>query len=174
MGILRRIWPNVGRDLLYNTLIASPIVPLPGRWILLRLAGMKIGRSRVCPNVWFGSNNIEIGEGTFINYRCVFNTQGGITIGKNCDIAMDVTFVTSSHEMGTSSRRAGQPISRPISVGDGVWIGARAIVLPGVTIGNGVIVAAGSVVTSDCAENTLYAGCPATARRSLSEVSLNV
>ncbi|MFJ6374559.1 DapH/DapD/GlmU-related protein [Pseudarthrobacter oxydans] len=74
---------------------------------------------------------------------------------------MRVTFVTSSHRIGSRERRAGAATSAPITVGDGVWIGAAAVVLPGVTIGEGVIVAAGAVVTSDCAPNGVYAGVPA-------------
>jgi maltose O-acetyltransferase len=128
---------------------------------------MRVERSRICPNVWFGSRDISIGSGTFINYRCVFNTAGGITIGNNVDIAMDVSFVTSSHELGGPERRAGAPRSAPIRVGDGVWVGARAVILPGVTLGAGSVIAAGAVVVHDCDPNTLYGGAPAKRIRAL-------
>ncbi|MEJ1178650.1 MULTISPECIES: DapH/DapD/GlmU-related protein [unclassified Pseudarthrobacter] len=102
-----------------------------------------------------------------MNYRCIFNTAGGIVIGRNVDIAMDVSFITSSHDVGNAKRRAGVSFSAPIHIGDGVWVGARAVILPGVTIGAGSIIAAGSIVVSDCQPNMLYAGVPAKAIKSL-------
>ena len=167
MGILKKLWPTLGRDLVLNRILSSSLIPIPLRWKFYRGIGMKVETSRICPKVWFGSRNISIGAGTFINYRCVFNTAGGIVIGRNVDIAMDVSFVTSTHEIGSSGRRAGKSTSAPIHVGDGVWIGARAVILPGVSIGDGVIIAAGSVVAKDCQPDTLYAGIPAKPIRSL-------
>jgi maltose O-acetyltransferase len=70
-------------------------------------------------------------------------------------------FCTSTHEIGSRERRGGKSISIPIKVGNGCWIGARSMILPGVTIGDGCIIAAGSVVTKDCEPNGLYAGTPA-------------
>lgn len=161
MTILGRAWPNLARDIVLNKLISSAIVPHNIRWKLYNLVGLRVERSVICPYVWFGSRNVSIGAGTFINYRCVFNTAGGISIGSDCDIAMDVAFVTSSHELGGPARRAGTPTAEPIRVGNGVWIGARALILPGVTIGDGAVVAAGAVVTGDIAPHSVYAGVPA-------------
>src|SRR5690625_5137976 len=93
--------------------------------------------------------------------RVKFNTSGSVTIGERCNIAMDVSFVTQSHQLGASSRRAGSVTAAPIVVGDGVWIGTRAMVLPGVTIGRGCVIAAGAVVSCDCEPDGLYAGVPA-------------
>ncbi|NWL35189.1 acyltransferase [Paenarthrobacter nitroguajacolicus] len=171
MGILNRAWPTLSRDIILNKVLASALIPLPLRWKFYRAAGMDVARSVICPNVWFGSRNIVIGEGTFINYRCVFNTHGGIAIGRNCDIAMDVSFVTSTHEPGTPERRAGESKPQPIIVGNGVWIGTRAVILPGVTIGDGAVIAAGAVVTRDCEPHTLYAGVPALPKSGLSRPS---
>lgn len=84
-----------------------------------------------------------------------------ITIGKNCNIAMNVTFLNSTHEIGSSEKRAGKYVPMPIIVGDGCWIGANSLIMPNVVIGNGVIIAAGSVVTKDCESNCLYGGVPA-------------
>ncbi len=69
--------------------------------------------------------------------------------------------ITSTHEIGPHQYRAGKDTTRPITIGDGVWIGARAVVLPGVTIGNGSIVAAGAVVNRPVGSNVLVAGVPA-------------
>lgn len=104
---------------------------------------------------------MTIGEGTFVNYGCMFNTTAPIVVGENCNIGMRVLFVTSSHEIGTEERRAGRATAASIQVGNGTWIGASAIILPGVNIGQGCIIAAGAVVVKDCEANALYAGVPA-------------
>lgn len=80
---------------------------------------------------------------------------------------MDVMFCTSTHAPRDASRRAGELRLLPIKVGDGCWIVACAIVLPGVTIGRGVVVASGAIVNRDCAANGLYAGIPARRVRDL-------
>lgn len=115
----------------------------------------------ICPHCFVGNPNLEIGEGTFINYNVWFNTAGKIEIGKKCNIAYKVTFVTSTHEAAGSERRAGEAISSGIKIGDGTWIGANAMIMPGVNVGPGCIIAAGAVVLHDCEANCLYAGNPA-------------
>lgn len=167
MGIIDRLWPGLYRDVVLNSLIASPLFPTPLRWRALRAYGMHVERSYISPRVWFGSSRVAIGEGSFVNHGCMFNTTAQITLGRNCDVAMNVLFATSSHEVGGPSRRAGAPIAAPISVGDGSWIGAGAVILPGVTIGDGTVIAAGSVVTKDTEPHSLYAGVPARAVRGL-------
>lgn len=122
---------------------------------------MNVQRCYVSPGVWFGSARVAIGEGTFVNYGCMFNTSAQISLGARCDVGMQVTFATSSHQIGTEARRAGPATAAPIVVGDGAWIGARVVVLGGVHIGAGAVIAAGAVVTKDCEENSLYAGVPA-------------
>ncbi|NGP28674.1 acyltransferase [Rhodococcus aetherivorans] len=167
--VLKKIWPGTGRDLVLNFLVASPIVPRPARWLLLRAIGMDIERSIISSGVWFGSRRVSIGTGTFVNYGCRFNTSARIKIGRNCDIGMDVLFVTSTHDIGRTNRRAGRPIAKSISIGNGVWIGARSVLLPGVVIGDGSIVAAGAVVTANVPANTVVAGVPARPMRNLDD-----
>lgn len=161
MNVFQKIWPGLGRDVVLNSLISSPLFPRPLRWKALKAYGMAVERSKISPHVWFGSARVSIGHGSFINYGCMFNTSSPITIGRNCDIGMRVTFVTSSHEVGGPLRRAGAAKSAPIRVGDGSWIGANATILPGATIGQGVVIAAGAVVAGACADHGLYAGVPA-------------
>lgn len=161
MGLLRRAWPTLRRHLLFNTVASSALIPLDLRWLVYRALGANVSPSRIHPQVWIGSRHLTIGRGTFVNYRVKFNTSGSVTIGAHCNIAMDVSFVTQSHQLGPSTRRAGALTAKPIVVEDGVWIGVRAMVLPGVTIGHGCVVAAGAVVSSDCEPNGLYAGVPA-------------
>ncbi|MGX7724537.1 DapH/DapD/GlmU-related protein [Rhodococcus sp. 5G237] len=167
MTLLQRFWPGLWRDIVLNRFIASSLIPKPFRAHILRLYGMRIGSASISPHVWFGSNKISIGDGTFVNYDCMFNTSAPIEIGDNCAIGMRVTFVTSSHEVGSATRRAGDAVSRPIVVKNGVWIGACAVILPGVTIGEGAIIAAGAVVSSDCKANTVYGGIPAKAIKNI-------
>ena len=168
---MRKLWAGVGRDVVLNTAIASPLVPTAARWVLLRATGMRVERSGVSARVWFGSRRMAIGRGTFIGYGSMFDTFAPITIGRDCAIAMHTTFVTSTHRIGGPEKRAGALVTEPIVVGDGAWIGAGATVLPGVTIGAGAVVAAGAVVTEDCAPHTLYAGVPARAVRRLPDGS---
>nr|WP_243895920.1 acyltransferase [Paenibacillus sp. F411] len=78
-------------------------------------------------------------------------------------------FCTDTHEIGTSDERGGERKLLPIKVDDGCWIGARVTILPGVTVGQGCIIAAGAVVTKDCEPNGLYAGVPARRIKDLSE-----
>jgi maltose O-acetyltransferase len=75
------------------------------------------------------------------------------------------TVLTSTHEPGPPSQRAGVNVVRPVRIGAGAWIGAEVLVLPGVTIGEGAVVAAGAVVTADLDPHALYAGIPAERRR---------
>jgi maltose O-acetyltransferase len=114
-----------------------------------------------------GTSRLEIGVRSFVNEGTYFDLAAPTTIGNDCAVGYQVMFVTATHAPGRSSRRAGPPEARPISVGDGTWIGARATILPGVTIGTGCIIAAGSVVTKDCEPNTLYGGVPARRIRAL-------
>lgn len=167
MTPVRKLWAGVGRDLVLNTAIASPLVPTALRWVLLRAVGMRVERSGVASRVWFGSRRLTVGRGTYIGTGSMFDTFAPITIGRDCAIAMHTTFVTSTHRIGGPEKRAGALETKPIVVGDGVWVGAGATVLPGVTIGPGAVVAAGAVVTQDCAPHTLYAGVPARAVRAL-------
>lgn len=114
---------------------------------------------------------VHIAEGTFINYGCVFHTSYGmaeISIGRNCDLAPQVMFMCTTHEMGDATRRAGIPLRyESIQVGNGVWIGTRATIMPGVSIGDGAVIGAGALVTRDVPANTVVVGVPAKALRTL-------
>ncbi|MGO9754007.1 MAG: DapH/DapD/GlmU-related protein [Solirubrobacteraceae bacterium] len=84
---------------------------------------------------------------------------------------MDVIFAAASHELGEPERRATGVLARPIVIGDGCWIGARATILAGVTIGAGCVVGAGAVVVADTQPNCVYAGVPARRLRELDGVA---
>lgn len=114
--------------------------------------------------------NIHIGKRVFINMGCKFQDQGGIYIGDDTLIGHNVVLATLNHAL--SPRKRADMIPAPIRIGSKVWIGAGAIVLPGVTIGDGAIVAAGAVVTKDVPENTIVGGVPAKPMRTISEEEL--
>lgn len=106
----------------------------------------------------FGKN-ISLGKGVFINSGCRFQDQGGITIGNGSLIGHNVVLATLNHDLNPNSR--GAMVAAPITIGDNVWIGANATVLPGVFIGNGAVIAAGAVVTKNVVANTVVGGVPA-------------
>lgn len=104
---------------------------------------------------------LNIDENTFIGtqFRCEGN--GIVTIGKNCDIAPQVTILTGTHEIGEENRRAGKGVTLNTTIGNGCWLGAKCMIMPGIHIGNGCIVAAGALVTKDMSPNTIAKGVPA-------------
>ena len=106
----------------------------------------------------FGKN-ITLGKRVFINSGCRFQDQGGITIGDDVLLGHNVVLATLNHDPVVARRSSMLPA--PIVIGDKVWIGANATVLPGVTIGKGAIVAAGAVVHRDVPPFTVVGGVPA-------------
>ncbi|MFN2524376.1 MAG: DapH/DapD/GlmU-related protein [Mycobacteriales bacterium] len=110
-----------------------------------------------------GPGRIRIGNGVFINSGVVVYSEAAITIGDDVALANEV-YVMDTGSHGIEGRN---PEPAPVSIGDGTWVGARAIVLPGVTIGKRVVVAAGAVVTKDVPDEVLVAGNPARVVREL-------
>lgn len=113
--------------------------------------------------------NITIGKNVFLNTSCHFQDQGGITIGDGTLIGHNVVLATLNHNEDPALRDELRPA--PIVIGKRVWIGANATVTPGVTIGDGAIVAAGAVVTKDVPPNTIVGGVPARILRTVKEGS---
>lgn len=118
--------------------------------------------------------NIEIGENTFVNTNCMFLDDNKIKIGKNCLIAPYVQIYTATHPLKASERIYQDGYStryhtytKPVIIGDNVWIGGNSVIFPGVTIGNNVTIGAGSVVTKDIPRNVLAYGNPCKVIRSL-------
>lgn len=111
--------------------------------------------------------NIHIGRQVFINMGCKFQDQGGIFIDDGTLIGHNVVLATLNHAM--QPERRSDMLPAPIHIGKRVWIGSNATVLPGVTIGDGAVVAAGAVVTKDVPANTLVGGVPARVIRRVQE-----
>jgi acetyltransferase-like isoleucine patch superfamily enzyme len=106
----------------------------------------------------FGKHT-TIGKNVFINHACSFLDLGGITIEDDVLIGPKVNLITENHPTNPSNRKS--LLCKPIVIKRNAWIGAAATILPGVTVGENAIVAAGSVVTKDVPSNTLVAGVPA-------------
>lgn len=129
--------------------------------LMSQLTGQKIDDSfNLFPPFYTDcGKNLRFGQRVFVNSGCRFQDQGGITIGDDVLIGHNCVIATLNHAMNPDHR--GDIIPSPVSIGDKVWIGANATILPGVTIGYGAIVAAGAVVTHDVGPLTVVAGVPA-------------
>lgn len=106
----------------------------------------------------FGKN-VEFGEDVFVNGACHFQDHGGIRIGDNAFIGHQVILATLDHDLAPNKRNDMHPA--PIVIEDDVWIGSSSLVLKGITIGEGSVVAGGSVVTKDVPKNVVVGGNPA-------------
>ena len=127
------------------------------REIMSRLTGSSFG---LFPPFYTDcGKNIKIGKNVFINAGCKFQDQGGIEIGDGALIGHGVVLATLNHDFAPENRSTLHPSA--IKIGKNVWIGSNATVLPGVSIGDGAIVAAGAVVTRDIPAKTIAAGVPA-------------
>lgn len=103
---------------------------------------------------------ITVGTGTYINRRTEICCSDSVTVGQDCAISWDVVITdTDYHRLNDSDEVA------PVAIGDHVWIGARTMILKGVTIGSGAVIAAGSIVTSDVPGASLAAGTAASVLR---------
>ena len=134
---------------------------------LLEFAGFRIGKDTKIVGPIFITGNMTIGEGCWIGRDLKVYGNGHVEIGKNCDLAPDISFITGSHKIGSHGRRAGEGFNADIIVGNGCWIGAGAGVLPGVRIGDGCVVAAYSCVTDDIPADCLTGGVPSKVIRTL-------
>lgn len=129
--------------------------------IMSRLTGKPVDESfRLFPPFYtdFGKN-ISIGTDVFINSGCHFQDQGGITIGDHSLIGHKVVLATINHDLNPNNNRINH--YAPIHIGQHVWIGSNATVLPGVTIGDWAVIAAGAVVAKDVPAYTVVGGVPA-------------
>lgn len=94
--------------------------------------------------------NISIGKGFYGNFNITFLDCTMIKIGDGVMVGPGACFTTATHPTDPAERAAGIEFATPIIIGNNVWIGANAVILPGVTIGDGVVIAAGSVINRDC------------------------
>jgi acetyltransferase-like isoleucine patch superfamily enzyme len=129
------------------------------RIFLYRKIGMRIGNNCVVRRgVYLGSpNELEMGDGSFIGRASLYCT-GGVKIGKNVNVSDGAVIITAKHDVNSPAFEA---LYQPITVNDWAWIATNAIILAGVTIGEGAVVAAGAVVTKDVLPYSIVGGNPA-------------
>jgi maltose O-acetyltransferase len=140
----------------------SPRFPHYFRVRLLRRQGMQIAFTVTgLQRCEFDSENVRIGDGTFVNAGCHFVGRGNIDIGCNVLIGPQVMILTSSHAIDACGQVSREANHKPVRIADRCWIGARSLIMPGVTIGEGTVIGAGAVVTKDCEPGAVYVGVPA-------------
>ncbi|GAB4441754.1 MAG: acyltransferase [Chloroflexi bacterium OHK40] len=154
---------------LANTLMR--ILPTGGsgarRAAILRMAGFQIGAGTLVRGMLRISGpknlyqNLVIGQGCRIDARVTLDLEAPLLIGDRVTIGHEAMILTSSHEIGPKEHRAGEMVRAPVRIEAGAWLGARCIILPGVTIGEGAIVAAGALVNKDVPPHTRVSGTPA-------------
>jgi acetyltransferase-like isoleucine patch superfamily enzyme len=138
---LRRAWYRY----ILGWHIGSDVVILMGQYV--QMAGARSSGKKV-----------SIGKGTVINHGCLLYTTGGLIIGEHVNISAGTWMVTGSHDYNDPEFTA---FFKPIVIGNYAWIGMRATILPGVTIGDGAVVMAGAVVTHDVPPFAIVGGVPA-------------
>ncbi|KRF54185.1 acetyltransferase [Bacillus sp. Soil531] len=105
--------------------------------------------------------NIFVGENFFANFDCVILDICEVRFGDNCLLGPGVHIYTATHPIDPDERNSGKEYAKPIIVGDNVWIGGSSVTNPGVSIGDNVVIASGSVVTKDVPNNVVVGGNPA-------------
>lgn len=130
------------------------------RRICYQLVGIKMGKGATI-HMWanfFNPRGVVIGEDTIIGDHCFLDGRDSLKIGNHTDIASQVLIYNSEHDLEDENFKA---ITASVEIGDFVFIGPRAIILPGVRVGDGAVVAAGAVVTKDVEPFTIVGGIPA-------------
>ncbi len=109
--------------------------------------------------------NISVGENFYMNHNCVILDGAKVEFGDNVFIGPNCGFYTAGHPVEVDLRNKGLEYAKPIKVGNNVWFGGNVVVLPGVTIGDNVVIGAGSVVTKDIPSNVIAYGNPCKVRK---------
>lgn len=155
---IKWIWLDL---VLFKLNLISYAIPFHSiRNFCLRICGVKIGKDSFIHmgTRFYYPAGVKIGKGTIIGDRCFLDGRAPLVIGDNVDIASQVLIYNSEHDIHSENFA---PINGEVEIGDYVFIGPRAIILPGVKIGKGAIVAAGAVVTSNVKDYEIVGGVPA-------------
>jgi acetyltransferase-like isoleucine patch superfamily enzyme len=130
------------------------------RQLVFKSAGVKIGNNSALHMQvrFFNPQGVKIGQDTVVGFRSFLDGRENLTIGDHVDIASEVMIYNSEHDLSSQEFAAS---SSTVDIGDYVFIGPRAIILPGVKIGRGAVVAAAAVVTKDVPEFAIVGGVPA-------------
>lgn len=156
------------RDLTFQFNTSHPSQTEQRRTLLRTLFGTLGERFEIEPSFRcdYGSN-IHVGEDFYANFDCVILDVCEVRIGRGTMLAPGVHIYTAKHPLDAATRASGAEMGRPVTIGDRVWIGGGAMILPGVTIGDDAVIGAGAVVTRDVEPKTVVAGNPARVRRRL-------
>jgi acetyltransferase-like isoleucine patch superfamily enzyme len=151
----------------FNMLAGSALIPQPLRWLMWRAGGIDVASMRIFPGVTVTGEALSIGARSFLNHGVYLDAGSGrILIGHDTLIGPQVMILTATHQLDGGQVDHSRT-SRNVIIGNNVWLGARSTILPGVTVGDGCVIAAGAVVTRDCESGGIYAGVPARRIRTL-------
>lgn len=117
----------------------------------------------------WGLKNLHVGKNVFFNFNVCLVDDADIFLGDDCLVGPGCHIITAQHPVSPRLRKNQLQFNKPIHIGNNVWLGAGAVILPGVTIGDNSIVAAGSVVTRDVEADVIVAGSPARVLRRITE-----
>ncbi len=112
--------------------------------------------------------NIHVGDNFYANFGCVILDVAEVKFGKNCLLAPQVGIYTATHPLDPIERNSGLECAKSITIGDNCWIGGHAVINPGVTLGDNVVVASGAVVTKSFGNNVVIGGNPAKVLKEIS------
>ena len=147
----------------YDRLNAIPLTEIEERDAAIRDLFGTVGANPTVMPIFNCDNgkNIHVGDDFLANYNVTILDIAPVKIGNHVMIAPNVIITTVNHPISPAERRKHLASAKPVTIGDDVWIGSHASIIPGVTIGNNVIVAAGAVVTKDVPDNVIVGGVPA-------------
>lgn len=135
--------------------------------ILESLFGKPVAASITPPFFCDYGYNIDLGRNAYFNYNCIVLDVAPVRIGSNTLFGPGVHIYTATHPMSATERRTGLEMGKPVSIEDDVWVGGGAIICPGVTVGKGSVIGAGSVVTRNIPPGVFAAGNPCRVIRKL-------
>lgn len=158
--VIKKILRLYYESLMWLILTFVSYIPLRFfRTLLLKFCGLKIGSSVIYGKFRMRApNRIRIGNGSVIGHYCSLDGRNGLFIGDNVNISSEVMIWTMDHDHNSSSFKTS---GGPVRINNHVWVSTRAIILPGVELGEGSVVAAGAVVTKNVEKFTVVGGIPA-------------
>lgn len=161
LGIYIRILNNLQKYCFFDDIISIKL-----RMLILTIIGVKHGKNTKILSDCDILGGGTFGNNVFINRKCYFDLTGKVFIDDNVGVGHGVTFITALHIIGPDYNRSGHLQhglikAKNIHLKTGCWIGANVSIMPGITIGQGAVVATSSVVTKDVPPNTIVAGIPA-------------
>jgi len=154
---------NYLMELIFALLPSDSLSNSIKRWMLIVRGSLVGNRPKFGRRLWIDDyTKLVIGNNVFFNYDCILQATGGIQIDDDVLLAPGVTILSANHDIAKETlMRTGPAICKKVHVKTGAWLGGRCIITPGVTIGQGSVIAAGAVVVKDVAPYTVVGGNPA-------------